>query len=216
MREQLIQYVRLLFAGTTDTGEIQQEILQNTLDKYDDLISQGKSPEAAYRLAICGIGDINEILGSSAPAPSDPPYQPPQPLSPSRPVTPVWKKLIRAVGIFLYIISAIPLFILSELGMATIGLCGTLAIVAVATALMILSGGKSAPAPEKNAPADPQSELQKAINTAIGILSLCVYLVLSFVTHAWWITWLIFPIMAAVKGLVRACFDLKEANKHEN
>ena len=66
MREQLIQYVTLLFAGAEACEDIKQEILQNTLDRYDDLIAEGKAPEAAYRLAITGIGDINEILGRSA------------------------------------------------------------------------------------------------------------------------------------------------------
>lgn len=66
MREQLIHYVDLLFAGSPQAAETKQEILQNTLDRYDDLIAQGKTPEAAYRLAISGIGDINEILGSEA------------------------------------------------------------------------------------------------------------------------------------------------------
>ena len=42
MREQLTQYVNLLFAGAQDTDEIRAEILQNTLDRYDDLIAQGK------------------------------------------------------------------------------------------------------------------------------------------------------------------------------
>ena len=65
MREQLIQYVELLFAGAGDCEDIKQEILQNTLDRYDDLIDSGKVPEAAYRLAIAGIGDINEILGAT-------------------------------------------------------------------------------------------------------------------------------------------------------
>ena len=65
MREQLIQYVNLLFAGAIDCEEVKQEILQNTLDRFDDLVAQGKSPEAAYRLAIAGIGDINEILGAA-------------------------------------------------------------------------------------------------------------------------------------------------------
>ena len=58
MREQLTQYVNLLFAGNDDAEEIRQEILQNTLDRYDDLVAQGKSPEAAYRLAITGIGAV--------------------------------------------------------------------------------------------------------------------------------------------------------------
>ena len=66
MREQLIQYVDLLFAGAKDCEDIKLEILQNTLDRYDDLIAEGKVPEAAYRLAITGIGDLSEILGSTS------------------------------------------------------------------------------------------------------------------------------------------------------
>lgn len=70
MREQLMQYVNLLFAGAKDCEDVRQEILQNTLDRYDDLIAQGKVPEAAYRLAISGIGDIQEILGASPSSPA--------------------------------------------------------------------------------------------------------------------------------------------------
>ena len=69
MRERLIQHVEQLFAGAPGAEDIKQEILQNTLDRFDDLISQGKTEEAAYRLAISGIGDINEILGSFPPSP---------------------------------------------------------------------------------------------------------------------------------------------------
>lgn len=209
MREQLTQYVGLLFAGTADTDDIRQEILQNTLDRYDDLIAQGKSPEAAYRLAIGGIGDINEIIGSSVSAM-------PQTVEKPFAATPVWKKILRAAAICIYIISPIPLFVLSEMGMETLGLCGTLAIVAVATALIILAGGKSAKKPDQQNVHEPESELHKAINSAVGILGLCVYLAISFATGAWWITWLVFPIMGAVKGLVKACIDLKEASKHES
>ena len=57
MKEKLIQYVDLLFAGATGSEEIKQEILQNTLDRYDDLIAEGRSPESAYRIAISGIGE---------------------------------------------------------------------------------------------------------------------------------------------------------------
>ena len=48
MREQLIQYVQLLFAGAADCDDTRQEILQNTLDRYDDLIAAGKSEQEAY------------------------------------------------------------------------------------------------------------------------------------------------------------------------
>lgn len=212
MREQLMQYVELLFAGAPDSEDIKQEILQNTLDRYDDLIAQGKVPEAAYRLAIAGIGDINEILGTPQPVPH---YTPPQEATQEYD-TPA-KKSMRAAGIGLYIICAVPLFILSELGMSTLGLCGTLALVAVATMLMVL-GKKNSEAPEEKeaVPTTPQQELNKSIRSLINIITLAVYLVLSFATGAWYITWLIFPISAAVKGLVRAIIDLKEAVEHEN
>ena len=68
MRERLIAYVDLLFAGNPEAEDIKQEILQNTLDKYDDLVAGGKSPEAAYSQAISGIGDISELLKSGRPA----------------------------------------------------------------------------------------------------------------------------------------------------
>lgn len=208
MKEQLAKYVELLFAGTTGTEEIRQEILQNTLDKYDDLVAQGKTPEAAYRLAISGIGDINEIIGEPpSPAPVD---------TLKSQTNPLWKNLLKAGAILLYIICPIPLFILSEIGMETIGLCGTLAIAAVATVLLFLSGGINAPAPKKNVKSDAHNELNKAIDSLLGILSLIVYLGISFATKAWWITWLVFPILGAVKGLIKACIDLKEAIDHES
>ena len=128
MRAQLQQYVELLFAGAPDSEDIKQEILQNTLDRYDDLIAQGKVPEAAYRLAISGIGDINEILGTTQTAPS--PYTPP--VREARQDDPERKKK-RAAAIGFYIASPIPLFLLSELGVATLGLCMTLLLVAAAT-----------------------------------------------------------------------------------
>lgn len=212
MKDQLIRYVDLLFAGAPQATEIKQEILQNTLDRYDDLIAQGKSPQAAYQLAISGIGDINEILGSIS---EDTPTEC---LPQSVPgATPFWKKFVRAIGICLYIICPIPLFVLSELGMGTIGLCGTLSIVAVATTLMVIAGGKESQRKQATKPKEkPEAELSKAINSAIWAIGLCVYFILSFTTQAWYITWVIFPMIAAVQGLIKACMDLKEANPHES
>lgn len=214
MKDQLIHYVDLLFAGAPDASDIKQEILQNTLDRYDDLIGQGKSPQAAYSLAISGIGDVSELL--QQPVPVVQPQTTPS-TSDEEPAAPMWKKTLRAVAICLYILCPVPLFVLSELSMETLGLCGLLALVAVATALMVIAGSSKtseSPTEEKQDPT-PQQELRSATKTIIFTVGLCVYLALSFVTGAWWITWLIFPIIAAVQGLVRACMDLKEAEKHE-
>lgn len=216
MRQQLEQYVNLLFAGATDCEEIKQEILQNTLDRYDDLVAEGKVPEAAYRLAITGIGDVTEILGVSrqpSPAYHAAPVQTEKPDND----TPT-KKLMRAVAIGLYILCPIPLFVLSEIGMETLGLCGLLAIVAVATVLIILGGKKEKQEPkfDESQVLTPQQELKKSVSHLIGVIGLAVYLIISFVTNAWYITWLVFPIAGAAKGLVNAILDLKEAGNYEN
>lgn len=210
MRDQLIQYVELLFAGATDSEDIKQEILQNTLDRYDDLIAQGKVPEAAYRLAIAGIGDINEILGTDVPRTviAHPAANQDDGDTPT-------KKLLRAVAVGLYIICALPLIVLSGLGMDNLGLCGTLAIVAVAT-VMIMLGAKKTTHEDHEEDEEPQeSELAKSINGLIWALGLGIYFLVSFTTGDWHITWIIFPILAALDSLVTAIVRNQEAVRED-
>lgn len=64
MREKISVYVDELFSDaalTIRNAEVQQEILQHTLDRYDDLIAAGKSEQEAYDEAVGGIGDVSEL-----------------------------------------------------------------------------------------------------------------------------------------------------------
>jgi hypothetical protein len=212
MREQLIQYVTLLFAGAQNCEDIKQEILQNTLDRYDDLIAEGKAPEAAYRLAITGIGDINEILGRSA--------QIQQPIVPAVPEPDSGeekeRKKKRAFAIGFYIASPIPLFMLSEFGLDTMGLCFTLLLVAAATILMIQnSPRKTDMQPRETKALTPQQELRKSVRSLISAVGIALYWILSFITGAWHVTWIMFPIIGAVQKLVQAILDFVEVNENE-
>lgn len=220
MREQLTQYVNLLFAGAHDADEIRAEILQNTLDRYDDLVEQGKSPEAAYRLAIGGIGDINEILGAA--------YRNPTSSIPAKDVVPqieteddIKRKKTRAVAIAMYILCALPLLMLGDLGFGNLGLCLTLAIVACATYLMIITGKEHSDDEEDNESAQdhvdssPRSKLKEGIGSLIWAVGLAVYFIISFSTGAWHITWIVFPIIGCTEGLMKAILDLIEDHKHE-
>ena len=141
MKEELEKYVNLLFAGNPEAEEIRQEILLNTLDRYDDLIAQGKNPQAAYSLAIAGIGDVSELIGK--------PQEAEEPVREKPQVNPEGRKKGISLG------------------------------------------------------------------SAVWLAGTVIYFVISFFTNAWFITWLIFPLCGAVHGLIRACFDLKEAKKHE-
>ena len=218
MREQLVQYVNLLFAGAQGTADIRAEILQNTLDRYDDLVAQGKSPEAAYRLAISGIGDISEILGNIA-YKGIPPVQTYLNNNAAKNEDDPKAKKYRAIAIAMYILCPIPLFVLSEFGASTLGLCLTIGLVAAATYVMVIYGknerdnGGEKPQFEMEIPT--QTSPKKSISKIIWTISLAVYFILSFATDAWSNTWLIFPIAACVEGLSNAILDLKEAKRHE-
>jgi hypothetical protein len=206
MRERLIQYIDLLFAGAPDAEEMKQEILQNTLDRYDDLITQGKTEEAAYRLAISGIGDINELLAPPA-------SEVPAPTQKSEELAQVRK--LRATAIALYIACAIPLFLFGGMGAGTVGLSLTVLLAAIATYLMILSR-RSAPGQQQKAPKAPRDPRKEKISKIISPIMLIVYFLVSFTTGAWAITWLIFPISGCVEGLILAIMDVKEGDSHEN
>lgn len=208
MREKLIQYVNLLFAGA-DQDEVRDEILQNTLDRYDDLIAQGKQPEAAYRLAISGIGDIGEILGAPA-QPRQVPLESEEDAKENR--------MKHAVSIAMYILCPIPLFILTEFGFDTIGLCLTIILVASATVLRLTMKHPARPREitVRDVPQSPRQKLTDSIGSLIWTIGLVTYFIISFATGAWAITWVMFPLIGAVQGLVKAIMDLKEANEHEN
>ncbi len=206
MREQLSQYVELLFAGAHDCEDIKLEILQNTLDRYDDLVADGKVPEAAYRLAIAGIGDINEILGTNIPRAvvSHGEAEPDDGDTPK-------KKLLRAIAVGLYIICPLPLIVLGDLGMDNLGLCGTLAIVAVATVLIMLGAKKDRSEEEASGEKPQESELAKSISGVLWAVGLGLYFLLSFTTGAWHMTWVIFPILVALDSLISAIIRNQEA-----
>ena len=116
----------------------------------------------------------------------------------------------------MYILCPTPLIVLSGLGMEIIGLCGLLAIVAVATMLIIL-GAKKEPGEDSGVPQalTPEMELRRSIDKLISTVGVIAYFVISFTTRQWHITWLVFPIIGAVKGLVHAIMDFKEAKKNE-
>ena len=205
MREQLIQYVELLFAGAKNCEDVKQEILQNSLDRYDDLIAEGKVPEAAYRLAITGIGDINEILGSQ------PSHAAPQPHQSGPEVdSDKYRRLQRGIAIACFILCPVPLLLCVVEGQVMIGITMMLVIIAVGTMLMVVSGKEQAQPPRRHG-----SLFVSIAMSLLWPLATIVYFLISFSTGAWHLTWLVFPIAGAISAVIRAIEDWKEENNHE-
>ena len=120
----------------------------------------------------------------------------------------MWKKVLTAIAIGLYILCAVPLIILTELGYESLGVIAAISIAAVATVAIIISSGNDAESNQEKPAKEELPPVQKAIQSVIDVIGLVAYLLISFHTGAWHITWLIFPIMGAVRGIVHAVFDL--------
>lgn len=145
MREQLIAYIEKLFKGTVDTQQARDfhdELLQNTLDRYDEEVSAGRSGEEAYRIAVLSLGNPEELL---------------KPFYPHREHT----GALRGVAIALYCTSFVPIILLGAISgkMALVGLALMFLMIALATSLLILTSR-----------AKPVAEAEKARTLrAIGV-----------------------------------------------
>ena len=208
MREKLLTYIDCLFAGapnTPQTAEIKTEILQNTLDRYDDLPAEGKTPEAAYSLAVSGIGDISEILSGGA-APNPRPAQTAAPENAN-----FIRKLMTGIAVGLYILCVAPCIILQD----EKGVVGMFGMIALATVLLCVrpAAVKVRRPAAGEIPAEQMSaeyRLKSSVNGLLFAICLAVYFIVSFWTGAWYITWVIFLMYKAVCGIVSALLDMRK------
>lgn len=73
----------------------------------------------------------------------------------------------------------------------------------------------SIPKLEKTKKEAKQDKVVKQINDIIGAIGVAIYFIVSFVTMAWHITWVIFIIMGMIEEIVKLIFILKEDEADE-
>lgn len=279
MRNKLICYVNSIFEGIPNTPEVQElreEILQNTLDRYDEECARGVSETVAYNVAVMSIGDTDELLAA---------YRKPKKEKKSS------RRVCVAIAIALYILCVVPPAVADEMGWPeALGMSLMFLMIAAATALIILSGGREKPAaPKASAPqgvpvqpaaqpvqaASAQEERSSAVKILRGVLTplywlaavglflaagfagywhvawvifiaagavgdvitgivymakgryglkkfieglmllaaVAIYLKISAASGAWMVTWLVFPICAALTGVLSGIFTLATGGK---
>lgn len=217
MKDKLREHIEGLFAKAPKTKqavEIKEEILQNTIDRYNDLIAEGKSEEAAYNISVAGIGDVDHLI-SNIMAPTGTSGYTKEEIAENK----RRRSVLLAAAVALYILSVVPPIICAEIGYDSLGPVLMFVLVAVATALIIYRSGISLNYAktddtvvenfkEWNREKSDKNALVKAVNAAISAFIVVIYFLVSFTTGAWYITWLIFLIGGALKNVVKAIFDL--------
>lgn len=119
------------------------------------------------------------------------------------------RALLLSVGIFLYFLSVVFIICAEEIGLNDIiGVSGFLTICGVATSLIVYQGIVYSKKEKELKIETPRQRKTKIITETVAIIFLVVYLLISFTTFAWHITWIIWVIYAAVENIIKLLFEL--------
>jgi len=223
MEDKLRRYVDELFADTAPTKkavELKEEMIQNLHDKYNDLINDGKTHEAAYNIVVAGIGDISALLDElSAEAIVE------EPRLPGTDSHRLRSAMFTSLAVMGYILAPLPMIFLSLLGIswsARFGVPALFVMIAISTALLVFNsmtkpryGKKSDTMVDefREWQSDSQSRkaLRRAISSALWAVVLALYFILSFsLSGAWHLTWIIFILGGAAEAFINLFFALKK------
>ena len=217
MEDKLRSYVEELFKTappTRKTVELREEMLQNLTEKYHDLIAEGKTPEAAYNIAVAGLGDVDSLIADLSRESQNGEFEAQRKKS----------AVFTAVAIMLYILSPLPIVILSILagGTAAItaGLICLFVLIAAATGLIIYAGmtrpkytksgdGMVEDFKEWQSVNRDRRAIRRAISSALWCVIVVAYFLISFLWGHWALTWLIFVIGAGLESLITILFTYK-------
>ncbi len=232
MEYQIRAYVDELFQSAPHTQqayELKVELTQNLLDKYNALLAEGRAPEEAYNQTVMSIGDVGELFqglaGEEPPAASPMPQPAPQAQDRNS------RAAVVTIAVMLYILSVVPLIGLTSLfgeysPAPTLGVIIMFVMIACATGLLIyhhMTRPPKAPVPSTmvedfkqwQAGKSQKKRLLRAIRSAYWPLVLAFYFLISFGTHKWYITWIIFLIAPGIDGIISAVLTLQEPNQRK-
>ncbi len=219
MNEKLRNYIEFLFEDAPKTKEVielKEEMLQNLIDKYNDLVSEGKTSEAAYNIATASIGDVNDLIAQLKNRPT---YQ--QGFEKEMLASKKRSALFTSIAVVLYIMSVIPVMLLGEIGTGILGVVIMFILIAIATGLIVYNSMSKPKYLKKDqtvveefkewkANSIEKNALYKSICGAMWSIIVVIYFIISFMTMAWHITWIIFLIGSAIQGIIHAIFELRK------
>lgn len=222
MEDKLRAYMDHLFRDVKPTRksvELKEEILQNLVDKYHDMMAEGKTPEAAYNIAVASIGDMDELLAGLHGTTSGSGLSiTTEELEKGRRKSAV----LISIAVMMYIMSILPPILLSDTVFENrLAPALMFIMIAVATALIIYNN-MTKPRyhrtddsiveefKEWQEQTDSSRRAMRAISSALWAIIVVIYIIISFWTMAWHITWVIFLIGVAVEGILKAIFELKK------
>ena len=197
---------------TKKSIELQEELISNLIEKFNDQLKIGKTEEEAYTSVIAGIGDLSELVEG---------VRERQTLMSQSPEDRKKNALVIAIAVVLYILSPMVLILFAELlSMEIFGLLMMFVLIAIATGMLVYNAASKPKYlreeetlveefKEWKAGKDKNQASYAAFKSAFWLIVVAVYLFISFQSGGWAYTWIIFIVASAVQEVVRAIIELR-------
>ena len=227
MKEKIIQHFNEIFRDAPKTRkalDLKQEMMQNAMDKYDDMVAEGYLEEDAYHNVINSIGDVTDLFSETEEKnlltlPEEDRKR---------------RAMLNAVAVGLYIFAATVFFFFGSMGnnywgynFASFGFVIAL-LICIAPTVMLVYAANMYPDYSKKEKSDmvdaykatkysknKELAVKKSIYSVIWSLTLVLYFIISFLTFEWRYTWILFLIAACLQAIVKLIFDLKSVEKDD-
>ena len=128
------------------------------------------------------------------------------------------KALFTTVAVMLYILSVVVIIFFSTvLRSPIVGVCVFFIVIAVATGLLIYIEMTKPFTNEKKKEKvlTREDKLYKRITRVLSLFVLAIYLIVSFLTMAWGVTWILWIVYALLTEIIKLGFSLKGVDIHE-
>lgn len=216
MKDKITAHIANLFSdvpASRQVNDLREELLANSLSKYDDLVEQGMPPEEAYKSVISGIGDVSGLLSQlRAQKMMDPIL-----IEKSR----IRSAVLVSIAVLLFIIS--PLAVIISDG-SKLGMIFFFFLIATGVALLIFNS-MTKPRYVKDEDnfveefrewqvENRQSKsMRSAISAILWPLIVVAYFIISFFFGQWHISWLIFIVGVCLEGIISLIFQIRMGDK---
>ena len=212
------QYITRAFVDvprTKKSVEMQEELISNLIEKYNDQLAQNKTEEEAYNTVVAGIGDLSELTES---------LRERHVLSSETPEERKRTARNTALSVMLFILSPMALIVSAEVfNQEILGLSLMFVLVAIGTGTLIYTqASKPKYLKEEETMIEEFKEwkskkshdkgLFEAISAAYWLIVVAIYLYISFTYFNWHYSWIIFLIASAIFNIFRVVVEMGRHN----
>lgn len=225
MQEKIRKHIDSLFIAAPKTRkalELKEEMTQNTIDKYEDLIIDGYPEEDAFQNVIHSIGDVSELFSD---------LEEPNILSLSESDRQK-KAMLTSIAVGLYILAGLCFFtgvfledsfmfsMRTHIDFTVLGLI-IAGFVCIPPTCLLIYAANMYPSfhkkedslvedyKENRYVSNKTKAVKNSVRVIIWTLVVALYFLISFTTMCWYMTWVIFLIGGCIQAIVELIFSLR-------